>query len=225
MLELYAIIYANRTHKACVKQGGYIMNYQIVEYEGQRVLTTKQIAEAYETTPEIVNHNYRRNRDRYKLGKHIIVVQGEDLRRLKRTSQFGSSFKQAKTLYLWTEKGALLHAKSINTDKAWEVYDYLVDFYFRAKEIIPIMAAEPKVAPVQRPKLYVNAPENHKIQVAIKKIKDDLTCMSVMLDRCNMYLPEDSYIKARGAAVDLIGLLINDCAKLEDIKVELVEKY
>ena len=32
------------------------------------------------------------------------------------------------------KKGALLHAKSLNTDKAWEVYDYLVDFYFRAKE-------------------------------------------------------------------------------------------
>ena len=39
--------------------------------------------------------------------------------------------------YLWTEKGALLHAKSLNTDKAWEVYDYLVDFYFRAKEKRP----------------------------------------------------------------------------------------
>lgn len=28
----------------------------------------------------------------------------------------------------------MLHAKSLNTDKAWQVYDYLVDFYFRAKE-------------------------------------------------------------------------------------------
>lgn len=59
---------------------------------------------------------------------------GEELRRLKRTCEIQSSFKYAKTLYLWTEKGALLHAKSLNTDKAWEVYDYLVDFYFRAKE-------------------------------------------------------------------------------------------
>lgn len=31
-------------------------------------------------------------------------------------------------------KGALLHAKSLNTNKAWQVYDYLVDFYFRVKE-------------------------------------------------------------------------------------------
>lgn len=49
------------------------------------------------------------------------------------------SLPRVNRLYLWTEKGALLHAKSLNTDKVWEVY-YLVDFYFRAKEqeIIPI---------------------------------------------------------------------------------------
>ena len=28
----------------------------------------------------------------------------------------------------------MLHAKSLNTDKAWEVYDLLVETYFRAKE-------------------------------------------------------------------------------------------
>ena len=37
-------------------------------------------------------------------------------------------------LYLWTEKGALLHAKSLNTDKAWQAYDYLVDSYFKKQE-------------------------------------------------------------------------------------------
>ncbi len=88
----------------------------------------------------IYNFNY--NKDRYVLGKHYIEVFGEELRRLKRTCEIQSSFKYAKTLYLWTEKGALLHAKSLNTDKAWEVYDYLVDFYFRAKE-------EPKPVPVE----------------------------------------------------------------------------
>lgn len=55
--------------------------------------------------------------------------------------------KKVSILYLWTEKGALLHAKSLNTDRAWEVYDYLVDFYFRAKE------TEKKEAPVTLNKL------------------------------------------------------------------------
>ena len=63
----------------------------------------------------IYNFNY--NKDRYVLGKHYIEVFGEELRRLKRTCEIQSSFKYAKTLYLWTEKGALLHAKSLNTDK------------------------------------------------------------------------------------------------------------
>lgn len=38
--------------------------------------------------------------------------------------------------YLWTEKGALLHVKSPNTDKAWKVYDYLVDFYRACQEFL-----------------------------------------------------------------------------------------
>lgn len=107
---------------------------KIIEVRGMRVLTTKQIAEAYGTTKDKIIYNFNYNKDRYILGKHYIEVVGEELRRLKRTCENQISFKYAKSLYLWTEKGALLHAKSLNTDKAWEVYDYLVDFYFRAKE-------------------------------------------------------------------------------------------
>jgi hypothetical protein len=39
-------------------------------------------------------------------------------------------------MMLWTEKGALLHAKSLNTDKAWDVYNELVDTYFRKQQQI-----------------------------------------------------------------------------------------
>ncbi len=107
---------------------------ETVEVKGMKVLTTRQIAEAYGVSKDKIIYNFNYNKDRYVLGKHYIEVFGEELRRLKRTCEIQSSFKYAKTLYLWTEKGALLHAKSLNTDKAWEVYDYLVDFYFRAKE-------------------------------------------------------------------------------------------
>lgn len=115
---------------------------QTVEIKGIKVLTTKQIADAYGVTKDKIIYNFNYNKDRYILGKHYIEVSGEELRRLKRTCEIQSSFKYAKLLYLWTEKGALLHAKSLNTDKAWEVYDYLVDFYFRAKE-------EPKPVPAE----------------------------------------------------------------------------
>nr|WP_019292877.1 hypothetical protein [Lactococcus petauri] len=42
--------------------------------------------------------------------------------------------KFANQLYLWTEKGALLHAKSLGTDEAWDMYDILVDTYFKVQE-------------------------------------------------------------------------------------------
>ena len=35
---------------------------------------------------------------------------------------------------MWTERGILLHAKSLNTNRAWEVYEGLMEFYFRVKE-------------------------------------------------------------------------------------------
>lgn len=118
---------------------------ETVEVKGLRVLTSGQIAECYGTTLDCIKQNFHANRNRYVEGKHYIALSGDELKEFKDwvrkahlvnnqvriTNLVG---KQASHLYLWTEKGALLHAKSLNTDKAWEVYDYLVDFYFRAKE-------------------------------------------------------------------------------------------
>lgn len=38
---------------------------------------------------------------------------------------------RANTLYLWTRRGFLHHCKSVNTDVAWQVYEYLEDTYFK----------------------------------------------------------------------------------------------
>lgn len=74
------------------------------------------------------------NKHRYVEGKHYIALERDELRAFNASHEIHDNLKYAHIAYFWTEKGALLHAKSLNTDKAWEVYDYLVDFYFRAKE-------------------------------------------------------------------------------------------
>lgn len=130
---------------------------QIIEVRGQRVLTTKQIAEAYGTDPERIKLNYRYNKKHFEIGKHLIPIENSELREFKARYQFDTQFKYAKSLYLWTEKGALLHAKSLNTDKAWEVYDYLVDFYFRAKEWQESVISNP---PRQQPTALIGTNEN-----------------------------------------------------------------
>lgn len=107
---------------------------QVLERKDMRVLTTPQIARLYGTTRKIISYNFQYNKKKYVEGKHYIKLEGKELSEFKNCLDGQDSLKYAHTLYLWTEKGALLHAKSLNTDKAWEVYDYLVDFYFHAKE-------------------------------------------------------------------------------------------
>ncbi|MEZ2715389.1 ORF6N domain-containing protein [Niallia circulans] len=112
---------------------------QPILQNGHRVLTTNQLAEAFGTNTKIINRNYQRNVDRYLQGKHYFALSGEELRAFKGSRQFDDTLKYASILYLWTEKGAWLHAKSLNTDQAWDAYEMLVDEYYSIKEnVIPL---------------------------------------------------------------------------------------
>ncbi|MDE6730893.1 MAG: ORF6N domain-containing protein [Oscillospiraceae bacterium] len=110
-------------------------NITPIENEGKRVLTTAQLAESYETTEKRITENFNRNSDHYTEGKHFYCLTGDELKEFLHSANCGlQNTNKIRTLYLWTEKGALLHAKSLNTDKAWEVYDFLVENYFQKKE-------------------------------------------------------------------------------------------
>lgn len=110
-------------------------NLTVTEHNGIRVLTTQQIADAYGTDAQVITNNFNRNKDRYVEGKHFICLTREEKAGFinKNQNDF-SSYTRAKAIYLWTKKGAFLHAKSLNTDRAWEVYDHLVDIYFDKKK-------------------------------------------------------------------------------------------
>ena len=108
---------------------------QITELNGQRVLTTQQIAEGYGTDSASITKNFNNNKSRFCEGKHFFLLKGTDLKDFKSNIQnLDTVGKFANQLYLWTEKGALLHAKSLGTDEAWDMYDILVDTYFKVQE-------------------------------------------------------------------------------------------
>lgn len=137
MNDLDAEIYMRCT------DGGAVMNeLKITEYKNIRVLTTQQIAEVYGTEGKIISKNFERNKERYSEGKHYICLTGEELREFKANRQNDDTLKFTSVLYLWTEKGAFLHAKSLNTDTAWEVYDRLVDNYFKKQELLEGLSPE-----------------------------------------------------------------------------------
>ena len=105
-----------------------------IEWDGQVVITTAQLAEVYGTTADNINSNFLKNKDRFNEGKHYITLVGEELRTFKSNPTFGGVVgKTAKQLYLWTRRGAIRHCKILGTDKAWEQFDYLEDNYFERK--------------------------------------------------------------------------------------------
>lgn len=204
----------------------------ILEVTGIRVLTTKQIAEAYGVTKDKIIYNFNYNKDRYILGKHYIEVTGDELRRLKTTCENQMSLKYAKSLYLWTEKGVLLHAKSLNTDKAWEVYDYLVDYYFRVKEksenkeVVPITPSKKSdinsISSTKR--VVVNIPENEEAQKLIKDMKKYLTGMEIVLEMYNTYQREENLERMKYMLFRMEGKIVDVVYSLYKLKPKLVEK-
>jgi hypothetical protein len=115
----------------------------ILEHRNARVLTTQILAEQYGTDARRISENFNRNRDRYIEGKHFYALKDEEKREFLNHTQIDDGSKNAQYFYLWTERGALLHAKSLNTDKAWEVYDRLVETYFRVRALKSVLTDKP----------------------------------------------------------------------------------
>lgn len=113
------------------------MNLTVIELRGKRVLTTAQLAEQYETDNRRISENYNANKSRYTEGKHYFALSGDEKREFLNHTEITDGSKNAQVLYLWTEKGAWLHAKSLNTDRAWEAYELLVDEYYKVIEQPP----------------------------------------------------------------------------------------
>ncbi|EPY0975938.1 phage antirepressor KilAC domain-containing protein, partial [Escherichia coli] len=112
----------------------------VLEWLGVRVVTTKILAKGYGTDADNIKKNFSRNAERFCEGKHFYKVIGDDLNNLRVTlsnSQNPISPK-ARSLILWTERGAARHAKMIETDQAWAFFEKLEDSYFRQKEQQPV---------------------------------------------------------------------------------------
>lgn len=119
---------------------------QVVEYRGQRVITTEQMAAGYGATEKMITNNFSRNESRFLEGKHFFKVDGPDLQELKSLPSLrGLVSKYASQLILWTERGAANHAKMLETEQAWGYHEDLVDFYFTKRAAI--------AAPVSRKEL------------------------------------------------------------------------
>lgn len=97
------------------------------------VITTELLAQLYDTEILNIQVNFTRNKERFVEGKHFFKAVGEELKNLRLTLSKSQNPISPKTrsLILWTERGAARHAKMLETDQAWDVFEKLEDCYFR----------------------------------------------------------------------------------------------
>ncbi|EFG4350117.1 TPA: ORF6N domain-containing protein [Escherichia coli] len=104
-----------------------------ITYKQIPVITTELLAHLYGTEAIRIRQNHHENKGCFIEEKHFFKLEGETLREFKHRVAFNYSVKIARnvrSLILWTERGAARHAKMLETDRAWEVFEKLEDCYF-----------------------------------------------------------------------------------------------
>ena len=110
-----------------------------VEYRAERVLTTEQLAQAYECGTDNIKRNFSNNKEHFEEGKHFFKLEGDELKDLRGKNIHLQISPKTRCIYLWTRRGASRHSKMLGTDRAWEMFDALEENYFnpRPKALTP----------------------------------------------------------------------------------------
>ncbi|EHS6044759.1 ORF6N domain-containing protein [Escherichia coli] len=113
------------------------------------VITTELLAKLYGTDVDNIKKNYSRNATRFIEGKHFFKVAGDELKTLRVTLSHSQNLRlvlnesqnevqispKTRSLILWTERGAARHAKMLETNQAWDVFERLEDSYFNQNAV------------------------------------------------------------------------------------------
>lgn len=119
-----------------------------VEWNGERVITTAQLADVYETSADNVRVNFNNNKERFLEGRHYYLLKGEELRNFKNNVKDIYAVKSnINQLYLWTRRGASRHCKILDTNKAWEQFDCLEENYFNPQSVHHAVTYQYPVSP------------------------------------------------------------------------------
>ncbi|MCU1787760.1 ORF6N domain-containing protein [Pectobacterium polaris] len=121
-----------------------VENLSITTYNQVPVITSELMAKLYGTEIKNIQNNHARNQDRFTCRKHYFKVEGKELTDLRLSLSESQNLQPSKrglqispktrSLILWTERGAARHAKMLETDQAWEVFEKLEDCYFSQRE-------------------------------------------------------------------------------------------
>ncbi|MCR1953145.1 ORF6N domain-containing protein [Clostridium sp. DSM 100503] len=148
----------------------------VKEFSGQRVVTFKDIDMLHERVEGTAGRNFRDNKKHFVENEDYFLINGNELKDFKQTTNFVGS--NAKELTLITESGYLMLVKSLQDDLAWKVQRELVNNYFRVKENVQALNTSELSPELQMfnqifRSLANNELEQKRLNAEIKEVKEE----------------------------------------------------
>lgn len=135
--------------------------------EGKKAMLVKDIAKIHSRSIREINELINRNHKRFKDGIDIL-----DLKQIVPNdlfSEYGFTKAQwgnAKHIYLLSERGYAKLLKILDDDKAWDIYDELVDNYFNMR--VAIKENKPAIVNQERLKIMKDNSATRKANMLYK---------------------------------------------------------
>lgn len=154
----------------------------VKEYNGQRVVTFKDIDDVHNRPDGTANKRFLDNKKRFVEGEDFFKISNSEIRKSRIIPISDNDYMDK---ILVTEQGYLMLVKSFTDDLAWEVQRKLVNDYFRAK----------KLSQVEMMRIQLGMIDNHEERIA--NLENNMT-----IDYGQQRVLEDAVNKA---VIDALG--------------------
>lgn len=114
-----------------------------IEYRGQQVVTFTMIDKVHGRPDGTAGRAYRDNRTRFISGEDYFDLTSDEIRRMIELDVFPKGTARGKVI---TKRGYLKIAKTLGDDKAWEVFDEMLERYFAVEATEPTPVSSDRAA-------------------------------------------------------------------------------
>lgn len=157
----------------------------------KKAMLVKDIATIHDRPVKAINQAIERQLNRFKNGIDILDLKVENFAVTLSDLGFNQGqINASKHIYLLSERGYAKLLKILEDDKAWEIYDELVDNYFNMRYVIQKQDSYMITDPVQRAKRWIEEQEEHQVKLD-KEVKKN----EVLKPKAEKY---DRYLSSKG---------------------------
>ena len=167
----------------------------IKEFNGQRVVTLKDIDMVHNRPTGTAKRNFNINRDRFIDGEDFFILKPSDIQK----DEFRTSEINNRGTIFVTESGYLMLVKSFTDDLAWSVQRQLVRNYFRAKALESYLIDDP----IRRAERWIEEQkERLALQTTVDVQKRKITEMKPKAKYCDTVLNSKGLFTINSIAKD-----------------------